>query len=235
MAIDMSCPELDPEDRLNIDARFEIDGVEWAVEHCRIVHDSDMIAAHAYADTSLRSFGNEVARSHGVRVAITFYPPRWQRREGRPVDFYDRIRKRIEAAAQSRKNDRDDNCQIYVTTEAPEFEMSFFTTNDALVRNQLLNGLKRPLLKKREKQFIPAQSEGLPLLLLLDQVDDPEAKMSSQWLFTIETLRDVLSEIFPQPDSPITEVWLRRPDGDCLSVIPPDTRPMPDGLAFLWQ
>lgn len=234
-ASDIGCPELDPSDRLNTDARFEIDGAAWAVEHCRIVHDPGMIAAHAFADKSLRTFGNDIASKHGVRISVAFYPPRWQRGEGRPNAFYSRIKGRIEASAQSRINDRDSDCQIYVNAEQPEFEMSFFTANDALIRNQLLSGLKRPLLKKHAKQFMTVQSEGLPLLLLLDQMDDPESKMGSQRLFSIETLRDVLIELFPEANPPVTEVWLRRPDGDCISVIPADTRPVADGLAYLWH
>jgi len=217
-AVDVGCPELDPSDPLNIDARFEIDDVAWAVEHCRIVYDADMIAAHQYAEDSLRPFGNELAHKYGVRLTVALYPPRWQRGQNPPIAFFNRIKKRMEASAQSGLKDQDRECQIYVTAEDPEFEMSFFTANDPLVRNQLLNGLKEPLLKKHEKQFMPARLEGLPLLLLLDQADNPKSKMGAQWLFSIETLRDVLLEIFPDTDRPVTEVWLRRSDGDCIPM-----------------
>lgn len=233
--VDLGCPELDPADPLNVDARFEIDGVNWAVEHSRIVHDPTMIAAHRYAENSLQSYGNELATKYGVRLAIALYPPRWQRGKNPPAAYFGRIKIRMEASAQSGLNNLDEECQIYVTPEASKFEMSFFTTNDPLVRNQLLNGIREPLLKKLEKQFEAVRAEGLPLLLLLDQADDADSKMRSQWLFTIETLRDVLPEIFPNTNSPVTEVWLRRPDGECISVIPPDERPVVDGLANLWQ
>jgi hypothetical protein len=72
-------------------------------------------------------------------------------------------------------------------------------------------------------------------LLLLDQADDRDSKMKAQWLFSIETLREVLTEIFPAPDRPVDEVWLRRPDGDCLRVIPPEPERIVDGLAYLWE
>lgn len=232
---DVGCPELDPSDPLNIDARFQIDDITWAVEHCRIVYDPDMIAAHKYAEENLRPFGDELASKYGIRLTVALYPPRWQRGQNPPIAFFNRIKKRIEASAQSGLIDQDGECQIYVNAEGPEFEMSFFTSNDPLIRNQLLNGLKEPLLKKHDKQFMPARLEGLPLLLLLDQANDPDSKMNGQWLFSMETLRDVLLEIFPDIDRPVTEVWLRRPHGECVSVLPPDTEPVVDGLAYLWQ
>ena len=232
---DVGCPELDPSDPLNVDARFEIDGVAWAIEHSRIVHDPMMIAAHQYAEKSLRSFGNNLAVTYGVRLTIALYPPRWQSGENPRVAYFSRIKNRMEASSQSGLNDHDDECQIHVTSEASSFEMSFFTSNDPLVKNQLLNGLREPLLKKHEKQFSVVHSEGLPLLLLLDQADDPDSKMHAQCIFAIETLRGVLLEIFQDTNSPVTEVWLRRPHGECISVIPPDESPFVDGLAYLWQ
>jgi len=133
-AVDVGCPELDPSDPLNIDARFEIDDVAWAVEHCRIVYDSDMIAAHQYAEDSLRPFGNELAHKYGVRLTVALYPPRWQLGQNPPIAFFNRIKKRMEASAQSGLKDQDRECQIYVTAGEPEFEISFFTANDPLVR-----------------------------------------------------------------------------------------------------
>jgi hypothetical protein len=57
--VDLGCPELDSSDPLNVDARFEIDGVVWAAEHSRIVHDPRMIPAHQYVERSLLSASNQ--------------------------------------------------------------------------------------------------------------------------------------------------------------------------------
>jgi hypothetical protein len=233
--IDLGCPELDRSDSLNVDARFDIDGVIWAVEHSRVVHDPNMIAAHQFAEKNLRAFGDEIARKYSVRLSIAFYPPRWHRRNGPPTAYFNRIRDRMEASAHSGFNDHDDNCQIFVSSESSEFEMSFFTANDPLVRNQLLKGIREPLLKKHRSQFEFVRAEGVPLLLLLDQADDPDSKMHAQWIFAINTLRDVLLEIFQETSSPVNEVWLRRPHGECVSVIPPDDTPVVDGLDYLWR
>lgn len=115
--VDVGCPELNPSDPLNVDARFEIDGVVWAVEHSRIVYDQAMIAAHRYAEKSLRSFGDELARVHGVRISIALYPPRWPRGKSPPVQYFRRIKDRMEASAHSRLNDQDNDCQIFVTPD----------------------------------------------------------------------------------------------------------------------
>jgi hypothetical protein len=44
-----------------------LSGIAWAVEHCRIVYDPDMIAAQQYAEKNLQPFGNEIASKYGVR------------------------------------------------------------------------------------------------------------------------------------------------------------------------
>jgi hypothetical protein len=90
-----------------------------------------------------------------------------------------------------------------------------------------------PLSKKHAKQFMPAHREGLPVLLLLDQAEDG-SEMTAQWLFTFDTLRNALARIFPTVDNPVREVWLRRPNGACLRIIPPEPEAFIDGLDYLW-
>jgi hypothetical protein len=155
--VDVGCPELDPSDPLNIDARLNIDGDDWAVEHCRIVHDPEKIAAERYAEESLFAFGNQTASEYGIRIMVGFYLPRWPEEQKPPIAFFERIKERIRVSAQSGTNDRDSECQIYVSPGDPAFEFSFFSTDDPLIRNQLLKGLKVPLLKKQDKQFLPAR------------------------------------------------------------------------------
>jgi hypothetical protein len=50
---DLGCPELDPQDPLQVDGRFNIDGRQWAIEHCRIAYDQEMVSAERYAKKEL--------------------------------------------------------------------------------------------------------------------------------------------------------------------------------------
>jgi hypothetical protein len=232
---DIGCPDLDPSDPLNVDARFMIDDVEWAVEHCRVVHDPKSIAAREYAEEVLTRRGNEIAAEFGVNLTVALYPPRWTDTEGPPKAFFNNIIRRLQDAASSAVDDLDKSCQISARKGGPGFTISFFSAEDPLIRNQLLNGIKDSLEKKHEKQFTPASNEGLPVLLLLDQFDDQGSKMTAQWLFSIETLREVLIELLHFPDGPVSEVWLRRPNGECLRVLPLEPEQIADGLGYLWQ
>ncbi len=232
---DVARPDLDSSDPLNVDARFMIDDVEWAVEHCRVVHDPKSIAAREYAEKVLTPEGNEIAAEFGVNLSVALYPPRWAEAEGPPKEFFDSLIRRLRVAASRAVDDRDKSCQIHARKGGPGFAVSFFSADDPLIRNQLLNGIKDSLQKKHEKQFMPASNEGLPVLLLLDQFDDQSSKMTSQWLFSIETLREVLIELLQFPDGPVSEVWLRRPDGDCLRVLPLEPEQITDGLGYLWK
>jgi len=234
-AVDIGCPEQDQSDPLNVDARFNIEGVEWAVEHCRITHDSGKIAAEQYAEKRIVPSGNTIAAEFGVHINLALYPPRWAKSEKKPKAFFDRVIERIRNAAESGIVDRDGVCQIYVRPGEPLFEYSFFSADDPLIRNQLIRGIGTTLLKKNQKQFKPSHLEGLPVMLLLDQTDNLDSEMTSQWLFSINLLRDVVSEILPNSDGFVSEVWLRRPDGDCFRIIPPEPEQFVDGLEFLWK
>ncbi len=189
-----------------------------------MTYSPETIPARKYAEKVLDVLGNEYAREFGVALTVALYPPTWQREVGPPRSFYERIKCRMRAAAESKKNDLDSECQIHVRQEVtPSFRLVVFTANDPLVKNKLLDGLREPLLRKISDQLIPARRQGLSVLLLLDQFDDCQVEMKSQWIFTLDTLRDALSEIFPTHGQPINEVWVRRPSGECVQIISPET------------
>ena len=98
-----------------------------------------------------------------------------------------------------------------------------------------MNGLKDPLAHKRDRQLPPAKELGLAVLLLLDQVHDQSRDALSQWLFSHETLRQVLEMLLPSSENIVDEIWLRAPDRSCLSLRPSDMPAVTDALDYLWH
>ena len=231
---DLGCPELDPQDPLQVDGRFNIDGRQWAIEHCRIAYDQEMVSAERYAKKELAAPLKAIAAEFEVVLSLGFHPPRRGRREPPPVDFYDDVRKRARVAAKSGRNDLEKRCQIYVRSGPPAVSMSFLTADNPLVASQLMNGLQDPLAHKRDRQLPPAKELGLAVLLLLDQVHDQSRDALSQWLFNHETLRQVL-EMLPSSENIVDEIWLRAPDRSCLSLRPSDMPAVADALDYLWH
>ena len=88
---DLGCPDLDHGDPLTVDGRFNIDGREWAIEHCRIVYEPKTVPAEHYANKVLGGRLEEIAETFEVALSLALFPPRWEKGTPPPVAFYDDV------------------------------------------------------------------------------------------------------------------------------------------------
>lgn len=234
-AQDLCAPDLDDSDELNVDARFTIDGTEWAVEHIRVVYEENLIPADKFARSELEVGLRPLADEHDVIIHVSLYPPRWEKGGKRPQDFYAEVIERGRRAVVAMKDDVQRDAQIYVRKGEPEVVVYGWTTDDASLHNQLVKGLKDPLYKKKAKQFLPAKRLGLPVLLLLDQVTNPSSEAIPQMNYSNETLLGAVGEILRPEDDVVDELWLRRPDRKCSRLWPTEPEQFSDGLSDLWK
>jgi hypothetical protein len=99
-------PEADGDDPMTVDARFEIDGVVWAVEHTRVMPDDSMVPAQREAEKALLPKLDALAVEHGVRLTVAIFAPRWT--EGNKAEAEAVYREVLDAARRAgatRKSD----------------------------------------------------------------------------------------------------------------------------------
>jgi hypothetical protein len=107
-----------------------------------------------------------------------------------------------------------------VVGEGASADLTFFSADDPLVANQVRKGIEAPFGKKLAKQLKQANELDVPVLLLLDQVDDASRPVQPQWLPAPETIWQVVADMLRASSTNIAEVWLRKPNHEVVQLRP---------------
>jgi hypothetical protein len=67
-------PDIDGHPALTTDATMEIDGNEWAVDHCLVSREPDLPPAMAQAEKTLSSRLQAIAEAHKCGLAVSYLP-----------------------------------------------------------------------------------------------------------------------------------------------------------------
>jgi hypothetical protein len=169
-------PDIDGHPVLTTDATMEIDGNEWAVDHCLVSREPDLPPAMAQAEKTVSSRLQAIAEAHKCGLAVSYLP---QARSGHSrqeiEDYYNEVAATAEAAAKSEEfsvgSDGFITVQVY-PAHPPEAVLILFadTTGTPFLGTQLEAGLTAPLTKKLTGQLKNAKDAGWPVILLLDQI-----------------------------------------------------------------
>ena len=205
-----SWPEDEPADPLSVDARIVIDGQEWAADHQRIVYDPKHPAAEKAARNYLRPRLEELAYRHKVGFNVGFYPPRWGKGDPLPTQAWDRIvAVASEAGASGRRFEELGLLSVWPMPPSWGVQFLVWAAEDASLGSQYEKALRAPLNEKLSGQLRRAKDLGFPVLLLLDQLPEPDSEAWSMWAPEHGTLALVLSKLLNSALGVVDAVWLR--------------------------
>ena len=202
-------PEDDPADPLSVDARIVIDGQEWGADHQRIVYDPKHPAAEKAARKYLRPRLEELASRHRVGFNVGSYPPRWGRGDPLPTQAWDRIVAVAYEVGASGRRFEELGLSVWPMPPSRGVQFIVWAAENASLGGQYEKALREPLNKKLSGQLRRAKDLGFPVLLLLDQLPEPESEAWSMWTPEHGTLAQVLSKLLNSVPGVVYAVWLR--------------------------
>lgn len=95
-------PDIDGHPALTTDATMEIDGNEWAVDHCLVSREPDLPPAMAQAEKTLSSRLQAIAEAHKCGLAVSYLPQAKSGHSRQEIeDYYNEVTATAEAAAKS--------------------------------------------------------------------------------------------------------------------------------------
>jgi hypothetical protein len=186
-----------------------IDGQEWAADHQRIVYDPRHPAAARAARNYLRPRLEELASRHGVGFNVGFYPPRWSRGDPQPTRSWDRIVAVADEVGASGRRFDELGLSVWPMPTSWGVQFLVWAAENASLESQYEKALREPLGKKLSGQLRRAKDLGFPVLLLLDQLPEPESEAWSMWTPEHGTLPLVLSKLLNSAPGVVDAVWLR--------------------------
>lgn len=208
-------PDIEGHQVLTTDAILEIDGREWAVDHCLVSREPDLPPAMAQAEKTLLSRLQAVAEAHKCRLTVSYLPQAKSGRSRQEIeDYYNEVIGTAETAAKSGQMSAGSDGFITVQVHpanAPEVALIPFTdtTGNPFLGTQLEAGLTRPLTKKLTGQLKNAKDAGWPVALLLDQIPRPGSGNRTIWLASAYTIAQVVQRLLDQHPGIVDQVWLR--------------------------
>jgi hypothetical protein len=219
-------PDIDGHEVLTTGAILQIDGREWAVDHCLVSREPDLPPAMAQAERTLSSRLQAVAEEHKCGLAVRYLPQARSGRTRREIeDYYNKV---IETAEAAEKNgemsvggDGFITVQVY-PADPPESVLIPFTntTGNLFLGTQLEAGLTRPLTKKLTGQLRNAKDAGWPVALLLDQIPRPGSGNRTIWVASTYTIAQVVQRLLNQHPGIVDQVWLRPAEKAPIYVAP---------------
>lgn len=219
-------PDIDGHPVLTTDAVLEIDGREWAVDHCLVSREPDLPPAMAQADKTLSSRLQPVADAHKCGLAVSYLPQAKSGHTKKEIEnYYDEVVRTAETAAKTRQmavaDDGFITAQVY-DADPPEVIVIPFTdtTGNAFLGAQIEAGLAGPLTKKLEGQPKRAKDAGYPVALLLDQIPRPGSGNKTIWLASAYTIAQVSQRVLNQHPGIVDQVWLRPAQKAAIYVAP---------------
>ncbi len=219
LVAELGHPEDDPEHLINVDAKFQIGNILWAVEHSRIVYDPQGVPAETAAEKYLRPRLSEIAKLHGIHLRAAFYAPRWNGKK-LPRAEWDAIVKLAQKAASEKGWAADERGNSVVATAGtPSVDFTFFASDNPYLAAQYEKALRSPLNSKLSGQLRLAKNDGYSVLLLLDQYPAPAADPGTMWMPDAGTLNFVARQLIDEQPGIVDEIWLREGSGNYRRVI----------------
>jgi len=219
-------PDIEGHQVLTTDATLEVDGREWAVDHCLVSREPDLPPSMAQAETTLSSRLQAIAEAHKCGLAVSYLPQAKSGRSRREIeDYYNEVTETAEAAAKSGRmsagGDGFITVQVY-PADPPEAVLIPFTdtTGNPFLGTQLEAGLTAPLTKKLNGQLKNAKDAGWPVALLLDQIPRPGSVNKTIWLASAYTIAQVVQRLLNQHPGIVDQVWLRPAERAPIYVAP---------------
>lgn len=219
-------PDIDGHPVLTTDAVLEVDGREWAVDHCLVSREADLPPAMAQADKTLSARLQPVADAHSRGLAVSYLPQAKASHTKKEIEnYYDEVVRTAETAAGTGQmavgHDGFITVQVY-DADQPEVSLIPFTdtTGNAFLGTQIEAGLAGPLAKKLEGQLKRAKDAGYPVALLLDQIPRPGSGNKTIWLASAYTIAQVTQRALNQHPGIVDQVWLRPAQKAAIYVAP---------------
>jgi hypothetical protein len=208
-------PDIDGHPALTTDATMEIDGNEWAVDHCLVSREPDLPPAMAQAEKTLSSRLQAIAEAHKCGLAVSYLPQAKSGHSRQEIeDYYNEVTATAEAAAKSEEisvgTDGFITVQVY-PADPPEAVLIPVTdtTGTPFLGTQLEAGLTAPLTKKLTGQLKNAKDAGWPVALLLDQIPRPGSGNRTIWLASSYTIARVVQRLLNHHPDIVDQEWLR--------------------------
>jgi hypothetical protein len=90
----------------------------------------------------------------------------------------------------------------------------------ASIEDQVSAGLEAPLRSKLSGQLKRAKNAGYHVMLLIDQVEDPASRQTSQFLASPATVGVVVTRVLSSFPNVVDSVWFRNRDGAFTNLVP---------------
>ena len=222
----ISHPEDDPASPLTVDALVSVDGAVWAADHMRLVYERDLIPAVDDVAERLRAELEKLAVEYDRYFVVTYVPPGLAKeREGgragrraRTVErdaFVDRV---VALGRQAVTTGNDRFLHDGYTTvrfalrpmpDGQRVQLMAWGSNGPWLEAQVHAGLAEPLRGKVSGQLARAKAAGYPVMLIIDQVQDPDSDQPSQFLATAGTVRPLVEAVLQETPGIVDTVWFR--------------------------
>ena len=208
-------PDIDGHPTLTTDGIIEIDGREWAVDHCLVSRSADLPPAMAQAERMLRSRLQAVADAHQCGLLVSYLPQANSGRGRQAIEeYYNVVVETAEAAALTGEIHDGSDGFIYAQVfpaDPPVVQLAPFldTTGSAFLGTQIEAGLTAALIKKLTHQLKRAKDAGWPVALLLDQLPRPGSQNRTIWLSSAYTIAQITQRLLNQYPGIVDQVWLR--------------------------
>ena len=223
----LSHPEDDPSHLLKVDALLDIDGEVWALDHVRLVYDRQLIPANSTTSKTLstppwRSSLNTTADPGasdppaGSSPAAR-HPGRAGRRarESEKGAFVARI---VALAEQALTTGQDRFLHEGITTvrlalqpnpSGQRVDLLAWGSAGPWIEAQVTAGLADSLRSKLSDLLARAKQAGYPVMLLIDQVQDPDSRQPSQFLAGAWSVSPLVDQVMQERPGVLDSVWFR--------------------------
>ncbi len=208
-------PDVDGHPELTTDAIIDIDGREWAVDHCLVSRPEELPPAMAQAEAMLRSRLQVVAEQYQCGLHVSYLPQAQDGRSRRDIErYYEDVIQTATLAARTGEiqggSDAFIMVQVFPADPAAALLAPFTdTTGSAFLGTQVEAGLSRALTKKLTQQLKRAKDAGWPVALLLDQVPRPESRNPTVQVASAYTIAQVTQRLLNKYPGVVDQVWLR--------------------------
>lgn len=211
-------PDRYPGHPLSVDALIDIDGEEWAIDHCLLSRPPQLPPAMNAAEAALQTKLDQIAHQHGRVIVASYLPQTGTKGQQWGAAYYDKLIELAEqAAATEGLTSGDDGFATVqaIPSQTPGAVLVPFTDTTAspFTITQLDAGLREPFLRKLDGQLRRAKEAGYPTALLLDQLPRPGGNSHTVWNAGPTTVAAVAARILrdhqQQNPNVLDQVWLR--------------------------
>ncbi len=223
----LSHPEDDPSHLLKVDALLDIDGEVWALDHVRLVYDRQLIPAIDDIEDSLHAALEKLATEHDGYLVVSYLPPglspaaRHPGRAGRRARESEKgafVARIVALAEQALTTGQDRFLHEGITTvrlalqpnpSGQRVDLLAWGSAGPWIEAQVTAGLADSLRSKLSDLLARAKQAGYPVMLLIDQVQDPDSRQPSQFLAGAWSVSPLVDQVMQERPGVLDSVWFR--------------------------